>query len=94
MSDHPYDWTLDAIAFERWFHDADEPNPRIDLVKDIIDDLPQPHRETLEEYYYERLSMRGIVKRHELANPFYAQQRVDDARAAFKDAWIERHGDL
>lgn len=95
MSDDPLDWTLDRKAFEDWFYDReDEVNPRIEMCQDIIDDLTEPHRSTLEEYFYERLSMRDIMRRHDLTNVFYAHQRVHEAQGVFKDAWIERHGDL
>ncbi len=95
MSDTPFDWATDAVAFERWFYGADEEiNPRIDMVRDIIDEMEEPHRTTLEEYFYERLSMRDMMRRHDLGNVYYAHQRVHGALAEFKAQWIERHGEL
>ena len=95
VTEGPFDWALDSLAFEDWFNGQDEePNPRIEMVRDIIDDMPEPHRTTLEEYFYERISMRDIARRHELGNPWFAHKRVHDALDAFKDAWIERHGEL
>jgi hypothetical protein len=88
---------MDALAFERWFNDPDaEVNPRIEMVQDIIDEMAQPYRTYLEEYFYERLSMREISKRHNLGptgrNPWHAHQKVHSAMELFKQIWIERHG--
>lgn len=97
MSDEydPVQWAWDAYLFERWFHGNDEEiNPRIDMVKDIIDDLPDPHKTRLEETYYERLSRRDIMRRYGYSNVWYAQQEVVAAQEAFETAWIERHGEL
>jgi hypothetical protein len=92
----PVQWALDDYAFEQWFYHGDDAdvNPRIEMVQDIIDDLPEPHRTRLEETYYERLSRREIMRRHALGNPYYAQQEVVAAQAAFQAAWIERHGEI
>lgn len=93
----PDDWAMDALAFENWFHNPDEEvNPRIEMVKDIIDSMPQPYRTYLEEYFYERLSMRELSRRHDLGptgtNPWHAHQKVHSAMELFKHEWIERHG--
>lgn len=91
----PDDWAMDAIAFERWFHGQDEEvNPRIEMVQDIIDSMPNPYRTLLEEYFYERLSMRDVQRRHKLPNVWHAHRNIHSAMELFKHEWIERHGNL
>ena len=91
----PIGWALDEVAFEQWFYGDDENiNPRIEMVQDIIDDMDEPWRTTLEEYFYERCSMRDIMRRHDLGNVYYAHQRVHDSLDVFRALWIERHGEL
>jgi len=87
----PDDWAMDAIAFERWFHDADEVNPRIEMVQELIDAMAQPYRTYLEEFFYERLSMRELAKRHGWNNPWYAHQKVHSAMELFKQQWEHTH---
>jgi hypothetical protein len=95
--DGPDQWALDALEFERWFNGEDETyNPRIEMVQDIIDELPTPHREVLEAYFYERLSMRDLSHRFEKpgGNPSYGHAMVKRAQEVFEHEWIERHGEL
>lgn len=96
MSDtyDPYSWALDAIAFERWFHGEEDESPRIGMVHDVLAELDDDTEELLTEYFWERLSMRDLVKRHSMGNPWYAHQAVHAALDKFKQEWIKQHGDL
>lgn len=96
MSDDydPYSWALDAIAFERWFHDEEEINPRIEMVRDVLETLSSRHETVLLEYFFERLSMRDLMRRHGMTNPWYAHQAVHAAQAAFRKAWVKEHGEM
>ena len=86
---------MDAEAFSRWFYNPDaEVNPRIEKVKDIVDHMAQPYRTYIEEYYYERLSMREMSRRHGWGNPYYAHQKVHASMELFKAQWIQKEGAL
>jgi len=82
----------DMLQFEQWFNGEEFGNPRIELAKAIIDDLPEPHREVLEMTFYEGLTRREIMRRHGLTNVFYAQKLVERALAAFAQEWEAEHG--
>ncbi len=82
---------MDALAFERWFHDDEEVNPRIEMVQDVVDDMPEPYRTYIEETWYERLSRREMARRHGWSNPWYAQQAVEAAQQLFADIWTRRY---
>ena len=90
MNGTPDDWAMDALAFERWFHDSDEVNPRIEMVQDVIDSMAEPYRTYIEECFYERLTKRDQAKRHGWTNPWHAQQKVHSAMELFKQMWEQR----
>ena len=86
-------YATDVNQFEQWLAGGDEwPNPRIELVKEIIDNLPPLSRRTLEEVFYEDMTRRDIMRRHGLTNVYYAQKMVERALAAFEKAWTAEHG--